>query len=93
MCITTLVKTGLIIYVDNRLTSLLGPSAKSWLGKRPIDYLYHQDANLLLTKLCDLTKKFVRLKTNSLNSIKKNYLCNFVFFLLEFNFTKDSGMS
>lgn len=59
MCITTLVKTGLIIYVDDRLTSLLGPSAKSWLGKRPIDYLYNPDANLLLTKLCDLTKKFV----------------------------------
>lgn len=59
MCISILVKTGLIIYVDERLTTLLGQSAKSWLGKRPIDYLYKHDANLLLTKLCDLTKKIV----------------------------------
>ncbi|CAF0706713.1 unnamed protein product [Brachionus calyciflorus] len=57
MCISILVKTGLIVYVDERLTNLLGQSAKSWIGKRPIDYLYKDDINLLLTKLCELTTK------------------------------------
>ena len=57
MHISILVKSALIIYVDERLTSLLGQSAKNWIGKRPIDYLYKHDTALLLTKLCDLTSK------------------------------------
>lgn len=59
MCISILVKTGLIVYVDERLTNLLGQSAKAWIGRRPIDYLYKDDINLLLTKLCELTTKIV----------------------------------
>ncbi|RNA12059.1 hypothetical protein BpHYR1_037272, partial [Brachionus plicatilis] len=57
MCISILVKTGLIVYVDERLTNLLGQNAKAWIGRRPIDYLYKDDINLLLTKLCELTTK------------------------------------
>lgn len=60
MCISVLVKTGLIVYVDERLTNLLGQStSRSWLAKRPIDHLYKHDCNLLLTKLCELTEKIV----------------------------------
>lgn len=62
MCISILVKTGLIVYVDERLTNMLGHTAKTWTGRRPIDYLYKNDINLLLTKLCDLTTKIVNLK-------------------------------
>jgi hypothetical protein len=57
MYISILVKSALIIYVDERLTTLLGQSTKNWIGKRPIDYLYKHDTALLLTKLCDLTSK------------------------------------
>lgn len=56
MYISILVKSALIIYVDDRLANLLGQSAKNWIGKKPIDYLYKHDASLLLTKLCELTK-------------------------------------
>jgi hypothetical protein len=59
MYISILVRNGLIVYVDERLTNLLGQSAKNWIGKRPIDYLYKHDTNLLLTKLCELTNKIV----------------------------------
>ena len=59
MCISILVKTGLIVYVDERLTNLLGQNAKGWINRRPIDYLYKDDINLLLTKLCELTNKIV----------------------------------
>ena len=59
MCISILVKTGMIVYANEKLTSLLGYQTDSWLGKRPIDFLYKNDSNLLLTKLCDLTYKIV----------------------------------
>jgi hypothetical protein len=59
MCISILVKTGMIVYANEKLTNLLGFPSNSWLGTRPIDFLYKQDSNLLLTKLCDLTYKIV----------------------------------
>jgi hypothetical protein len=57
MYISILVKSALIIYVDEKLATLLGQSAKNWIDKRPIDYLYKHDTALLLTKMLDLTSK------------------------------------
>ena len=65
MCISILVKTGLIAYSDDRLMSILGFAENAWIGKRPIEFLYKNDSNLLLTKLCDLTYKIVSDNTHT----------------------------
>jgi len=49
MCISIMVKTGLIFYVDDKLTNLLGHSFESWIEKRPIDFIYKHDISLFLT--------------------------------------------
>jgi hypothetical protein len=57
MYISILYTSGIIIGVDEQLTTLLGQSAKNWIGKRPIDYLHQQDMTLFLSKLVDTSSK------------------------------------
>jgi hypothetical protein len=59
MCISIMVKTGLIFYVDDKLTSLLGHSFETWIEKRPIDFIYKHDISLFLTRLCELNNQIV----------------------------------